>query len=41
MKEFETTRGAHARFKILEKVYTNELLREEQVVSDDEQIAQH
>lgn len=39
MKEFETTRGAHARFRFPEKVCTYELLRAQQATGDDEKFA--
>ena len=36
LTEMERTRGAHARFEFLKKVYTYELLREEQARGDEE-----
>lgn len=41
MTEFEATRGARSRFRFLEKVYTNELLKVVSVVGDDEQVTPH
>lgn len=36
LTEMERTRGAHARFEFLKKIYTYELLRAEQARGDDE-----
>lgn len=41
MREFEATRKAQARFRFLEKVYTNELLRAKHTTGDDEHVIQH
>lgn len=35
LREFEATRGAHATFRFLEKVYTYELVRAEQATGDE------
>lgn len=39
MKEFEATGGAHARFRFSEKVYTDELVRENRDAGDHEKVA--
>lgn len=39
--EFEKTRGAHARFEFLKKVYTYDILRAKQARSDNEQVGLH
>lgn len=41
MREFGKTRGCHARFEFLKKVYTYEILRAEEAIGDDEQVGLH
>ncbi|XP_050878283.1 protein MAINTENANCE OF MERISTEMS-like [Lathyrus oleraceus] len=41
MSEMERTKGAHARFEFLKKVYTYELLRAQHARGDNEQVGLH
>lgn len=41
MEEMDRTRGDHARFEFLKKVYTYELQIAEQARGDDEQVGLH
>lgn len=40
-KEFEATRGAHAKFQFLKNNCIDELVRAEKAIDDDKQVAQH
>lgn len=41
IREFEKTRGVHARFKFLEKVYTYEIIRVEEARGDNKKVGLH
>lgn len=41
MRGFEKTKGCHARFEFLKKVYTNEILRAQEARGDDEHVGLH